>query len=142
MRPCVSLVSSEVPRGARTSIPKALGLSLTMMLSATLLPLLACCSTAAAGQQKWSSWKLGAFALAAERVGDVLDTGLGGAVLGPPGVVEGGSGDGEARGAVAALKCMSFTERFLDWMKGAVGSGKGLDRADLMAVRLHRQRQA
>ena len=64
----VSLVSSEVPKGAR-SIPKALGLSLGMMLSATLLPMLACCSHAAAGSQQWSSWKLGAFALAAERVG-------------------------------------------------------------------------
>ena len=66
----VSLVSSEVPRGQR-SIPKALGLSLSMMLTATLLPLLACCSEAVAGPQKWSSWKLGAFALAAERVGGV-----------------------------------------------------------------------
>jgi amino acid transporter len=66
----VSLVSSEVPKGQR-SIPKALGLSLSMMLTATLLPLLACCSEAVAGPQKWSSWKLGAFALAAERVGGV-----------------------------------------------------------------------
>lgn len=66
----VSLVSSEVPKGQR-SIPKALGLSLCMMLTATLLPLLACCSEAVAGPQKWSSWKLGAFALAAERVGGV-----------------------------------------------------------------------
>ena len=39
-------MSSEVPKGAR-SIPKALGLSLCMMLSATLLPILACCSQAA-----------------------------------------------------------------------------------------------
>ena len=66
----VSLVSSEVPKG-KGSIPKALGLSLCMMLTATLLPLLACCSEAVAGPQKWSSWKLGAFALAAERVGGV-----------------------------------------------------------------------
>ena len=66
----VSLVSSDVPKGKR-SIPKALGLSLCMMLAATLLPLLACCSEAVAGPQKWSSWKLGAFAVAAERVGGV-----------------------------------------------------------------------
>jgi len=58
-------------RGRTHGHGAALGLSLCMMLSATLLPILACGSQVAAGPQKWSSWKLGAFALAAERVGGV-----------------------------------------------------------------------
>jgi len=65
----VSLVSSEVSN-ART-IPRAMSLSLVMMLAATLGPILVCCAAEAHHAQgwSWSSFNTGSFALSAERLG-------------------------------------------------------------------------
>jgi len=65
----VSLISSEV--GNSQTIPRAMSLSLSMMLAATLGPILICCA-AEVHQSKawsWSSFNTGSFAVSAERLG-------------------------------------------------------------------------
>lgn len=65
----VSLVSSEVVNTART-IPRAMMISLLMMLAATLLPILICCAAEGASF-KWETFGTGSFSLSAERLGGV-----------------------------------------------------------------------
>lgn len=65
----VSLVSSEVSN-VRT-IPRAMTLSLGMMLGATLGPILVCCAAEVhhGSAWSWSNFNTGSFALSAERLG-------------------------------------------------------------------------
>jgi len=63
----VSLVSSEV--SSPKTIPRAMMLSLVMVLASTLVPILVCCMAEKGHLKTWAAFDIGSFSSAAERLG-------------------------------------------------------------------------